>query len=145
MIMSWKWSANVIIRWWGNKLIKSLIKLVHLKIANHLRLSSDQSKSAADHMTTGGAREPFTTLITFGLPAHASELVLQFVYLRSERCPWFLLRGLLPLCLHPETPVAGPQWIEGLFGFSWWSRNSPGGSVLPAPSYHNALPFGNSF
>ena len=60
----------------GNKLIKSLIKLVHLKMANHLRLSSDQSKSA-DHMTTGGAREPFTTLITFGLPAHASELVLE--------------------------------------------------------------------
>ena len=58
----------------GNKLIKSLIKLVHLKIANHLRLSSDQR---ADHMTTGGAREPFTTLITFGLPAHASELVLE--------------------------------------------------------------------
>ena len=27
-------------------------------------------------MTTGGAREPFTTLITFGLLAHASELVL---------------------------------------------------------------------
>lgn len=70
----------------GNKLIKSLIKLVHLKMANHLRLSSDQRKSA-DHMTTGGAREPFTTLITFGLPAHASELVLQFVYFEEREVP----------------------------------------------------------
>ena len=31
----------------------------------------------SDHMTTGGARDPFTTLITLGLLAHASELVLQ--------------------------------------------------------------------
>ena len=30
----------------------------------------------SDHMTTGGARDPFTTLITLGLLAHASELVL---------------------------------------------------------------------
>ena len=28
------------------------------------------------YMTTGGAREPLTTLMTFGFGAHASELVL---------------------------------------------------------------------
>lgn len=41
----------------------------------------------SDHMTTGGAREPFTTLITFGLLAHASELVLQFVYFEEREVP----------------------------------------------------------
>jgi len=38
-------------------------------------------------MTTGGARDPFTTLITFGLLPHASELVLQFVYFDDLEVP----------------------------------------------------------
>ena len=60
----------------SDQMHKEVISTSDQSILRHFDLALVTLIRSEYYMTTGGARDPFTTLITFGLLPHASELVL---------------------------------------------------------------------